>query len=179
MKNLFVFLSLVLLVGCNTPDYTIKKDLNSRFTKIEIVEIRLDSANVCDIGMRKMNLKINIIDGISKMATAEKNYWDKRWTRNQALSYMDTITNDLNKRGVDFLKLENSKAEQCYYVKYKIFKDELKIEKEEYYYIRPYGDGKTEVIHRTCVWDDYLEDLAQSIKESNDYYISFLRNSRL
>lgn len=165
MKTItFSFILSVLLImnGCISPDnQRIKKDLDSRFTKFEIVEIKPDSANVQDAFMTLLSLKVNISQGNLDIIKAGNHYYNidglGKWSDKKTKQYMDSITNKLSKMCYDFMRLQFSKDEPCYYVKYRIFNGALKEEKEEYYSIRIYDDGKQiELIHRPYNWNDYL-----------------------
>lgn len=77
-----------------------------------------------------------------------------------------------------FMYLQFSKPELCYRVKYRIYKDEAKIDKEEFYYLHQYGEGKIEALHRPCDWHNYLEEEGCSdlLDQCSKYYIDFLRS---
>ena len=178
-KNFTLYLSLLIVVACNQPDSVIKKDLSTRFTRFEVVEIRSDSANINEVSLLLMSLPLEIAQGNANMAKAENKYFDKIWTYKQTTHYMDSVSKELSSDCVKFTKLQFSKADPCFYVKYRIFKDELKIEKEEYYYLRKYGDkNETEVWHRPVSWKEYMKEAGHPdlIGESMEYYLGFLRS---
>lgn len=154
------FLSLV-FVGCNPSNQAIKKDLNSRFTKFEIVEIRKDSSNVYDAMMTNLSLRIRIADnnlGIIKsindieFGTANKKPY-------QTILYIDSLFNNSVQGGTDLENKQFDKRESCYYVKYLIHKEERKITKEEYFYI---NEINGEVLHRPYDWSEFLRELKYS-----------------
>ena len=155
---LFILILSIVFVGCNPSNQAIKKDLNSRFTKFEIVEIRIDTSNVYDAKMSLLSLKINISDVNLNIAKATNYYYDKQWSYDKTSHYMDSISTNLSKRYMDFMSLISSKSEPCYYVKYRIYKDELKVEKEEFYYFRKNDGVITELLHRPCDWSDFLKE---------------------
>jgi hypothetical protein len=177
-RFLVIILISMLFVRCNSTDSLIKKDLSSRYTGFEVVEIKPDSANVYDAAMTLMSLKINIAQGNLSMAKAENLLYDKKWTDKRTKSLMDSFTTDLNKRCMVFMNLQFSKPELCYRVKYRIYKDESKIEMEEYYLIHKYGEDKTELLHRPCDWDKYLkeEGCSDLLDQCSKYYMDFLRS---
>ena len=92
--------------------------------------------------------RLKIVAGIDKI---ENHYGDK--TAMQNFLIIDSLQNKLEKEFKDFEKLRFSRKEACYYVKYLIYKDELKIPIEEYFYINP---SNKEVLHRPCDWDQYV-----------------------
>jgi len=175
---LMIFFLMLVFVGCDKNKQAIKKDLNSRFTKFEIVEIKKDSANIEDASMLLMSLQLNISQSNLDMLKAENLYYDKKWSYAKASKFMDSITTKLMNMNVDFVHSQYLKSDPCYYVKYRIFKDELKVEKEEYYYFRIYNEGKqTEIMHRPCNWDEYLkvEESADLMDKCTEQYFSFLK----
>jgi hypothetical protein len=185
MKTTYSFLLILILqlilVGCNNINQAIKKDLNSRFTKFEIVEIRKDSSNVEEAFNMLLSLKVNISDGNLEIVKAGNHFYDvsgyDKWSYEKTTNYMNSITNKLLNMCHDFMYLQFSKSEPCYYVKYRIFKDELKVEKEEYYYFRIYDDGKkTELLHRPCNWNDFLyeQKCIDLIDKCSEPYREFL-----
>lgn len=165
---LFVLWLILLTLGCNRDESLIKKDLDSRFTKFEIVEIRKDSSTVKDAIMRinslmmrtaKTNLEIvKVLNGIDLgIRTPYQNYL-----------YIDSLHNSLLQ---SFQKFEDSrfdKVDPCYYVKYLVHKEEIKIPKEEYYYISESGN----VWNRPYDWDEFLLDRKYDvlIKEALQYH---------
>ena len=154
LKSMLLISVLSLLIfSCDSNKTTIKKDLESRYTNFEIVEIRKDSANVhqainvlrsLGIGVSQSNLEIvKALNGVDVgNRTPYQNYL-----------YIDSVYIDIKER---LQKFENSKYEKpdlCFYIKYRIPKDEIKITKEEYYYINTLNG---DVIHRPYDWDEFL-----------------------
>ena len=148
-------------------EQAIKKDLASRFTGFEIVEIRKDSAEV-DNAMNYSNSCKLIIAGndllISKATLRfygveydENNNEDKvkSWSIDKITHYADSITDKSLEIVKRYMELQFSKSEPCYYVKYRIYDGANKIEKEEYY---QYREGADEWVHRPCDWDEWLQE---------------------
>lgn len=179
-KTIFLLVLPVLFItGCNNPESTIKKDLDSRFTKFEVAEIKKDSSNIYNAMMSLNSLKIEIATANADMARMEGLYWDKKVSRDKLGQYMDSVTTKLGKSCMTFMHLMGSRTESCYRVKYRLSKEELKIEKEEYYYLKTYDEGKKiEALHRPCDWDQFLKEEGHSdlIGECSKYYLEFLRN---
>ena len=186
--NKLLFTSLIILISmlnaCNLTDQgRIKKDLNTRFVKFEIVEIKKDSANIYDTFMTLLSLQVNISKGNLDMAIAENHYYDTdmkgKWSNEKTTHYMDSITHKLMDMCDHFMRLQFTKPEPCYFVKYRIYNGATKEEKEEYYYLRLYDNGKKiELMHRPYLWNDYLTD--QKCKDicakCSEKYLSFLRD---
>jgi hypothetical protein len=179
MKKTTIYCVIVTLFafGCVGPNNDIKKDLNTRFTKFEIVEIKPDSSNVYDAAMTYMSLGIKVSEAKLSMASAESEYYDKKRSSKNTMQLMDSVVAVITEECQYFFNLKDSRKEPCYYVKYRIFKDEIKVEKEEYYYIRPHGDGKVELMHRPYSWFDYLkaEDFTKLRSECIDIQIDFAK----
>lgn len=174
---------LVIMNGCISQDKRlIKKDLDSRFTKFEIVEIKPDSANIQDAFMTLLSLKVNISQGNLDIIKAGNHYYNidgiGKWSDKKTNTYMDSVTKKMSKMCFDFMRLQFLRSEPCYYVKYRIFNGALKEEKEEYYSIRTYDDGKQiELIHRPYNWNEYLieQNCSDIIDQCSREYIKFLR----
>ena len=161
-KLLFIALILLYTLDCNSQESAIKKDLNSRFTGFEIVEIKPDSANVYEAANALNNLKLAIGSANLKISTATAYFDTKTWSFEKTTQYMDSVSEAMADECVKFWKLETSKTEPVYYVEYRIFKDELKILKVEYYYFHKKADGKTDLLHRPCRWDYYMNEVSFS-----------------
>jgi len=65
---LLVILILFLTIGCNSPESKIKKDLKSRYTGFEIVEIQKESSNVWNAMMNILSLKIRTSEANAKIS---------------------------------------------------------------------------------------------------------------
>ncbi|MCX6265773.1 MAG: hypothetical protein NTW16_00235 [Bacteroidetes bacterium] len=168
MKNLFLlFGCCILLFGCDKDKSMIKKDLDSRFTKYEIVEIKKDSCNIqtafetilsFKIRVSETNLKIiDAIDRIRLNMEPQKNF-----------NLIDSIHNEITNSMEKFEKTKYSKPDPCYYVKYLVYKDENKIPKEEYYYIAHQSNS---VMHRPIEWNEFMyqEEYDKLIQDAVKY----------
>jgi len=64
-----------------------------------------------------------------------------------------------------FEKTRFNKPDPCYYVKYLVYKEELKIPYEEYYYV---DEQNKDVMHRPYDWDKFLihEGYDELVKEA-------------
>jgi hypothetical protein len=179
MKNLTLqlsFLLTLLLIGCNSnnPKDIIMKDLNSRFTKFELVEVKEDSANVYkaintlrSLEVRTSIINVEIIRTLNKIenSTSEKE-------KHMNYLHVDSIHNSLTELLEKFEKSKYDKTDHCFYVKYLLHKEEQKIPKEEYYYIRPMPNGEYDIIHRPYDWDEFLSEYNYDslLKEAMKYY---------
>lgn len=186
MKKLtliFILFLIVLVSGCSSGDkQLIKKDLDSRYTKFEIVEMKPDSSNVQDAFMTLLSLKVNISQGKLDIIKAGNHYYNVdgtgKWSHEKTTQYMDSITDKLSKMCNEFMYLQFSKPEACYSVKYRIFNGALKEEREEYYYIRVYDEGKQkELMHRPVSWKEYLveQDCSDIMDQCYEEQLKFLR----
>ncbi len=157
LKILPLTFIIILSIGCNNnPDESlIKKDLNSRYSKFEIVEIKKDSANVylainvlraLEISVSSTNLKI-----VQTMYDEKDTRTDK-----QKCNFIDSLHNSLISSMQEFEDSKYDKVDECYYVKYLFYKDERKIPKEEYYHLRLMPNGEYDIIHRPYEWNDFL-----------------------
>jgi hypothetical protein len=178
MKNSFLSILvtyLLLCSGCNTDKSLIKKNLNSRFTKFEIVEIRKDSANVFDACNMLLSTRINVSETNLNVIKAINGYYSgtSKMSPKEIILYIDSIENKLTALMTKFEELRFDRSENCYYVKYLLSKEENKIPKEEYFYINPWNK---EVITRPYNWDEYLYKekydllINESMKYDDDYY---------
>jgi len=94
------------------------------------------------------------------------------------VSIFVSLTNRMSKMCTDFMHLQFSKSEPCYYVKYRIFDGALKVEKEEYYYTRVFDEGKQkELIHRPTNWKAYLieQNCSNILDQCFEEQLKFLR----
>jgi len=179
-KILLSSFSILLLLSCDPNQSKIKADLNSRYTKFEIVEINRDSSNIYDAKMHMLSFKMNLSDGNIQMEKAAYKFIDKEWSFDRTTNYMDSITKELDAKSKQITDAIHLRTEPCFYVKYRIFKDEVKIEREEFYYLRSYDDGKkVEVLHRPCNNDEFLKEngfdgLYGPLEESHKFYKKFL-----
>jgi hypothetical protein len=164
---LFVF-QILLLIGCDNDKSAIKKDLNSRFTKVEIVEIRKDSTNVRQALNILNSLKVRISEANLNIVKALYSEDSSNRTPYQNYLYMDSIQQDIIQSLKKFEDSKFDKKEPCYYVKYLISKDEIKIPKEEYYFLDKYNG---DVLHRPCEWEDFMYEQGYSdiIKDALKY----------
>jgi hypothetical protein len=169
MKTTYLvpFLSISLLMCKNVPqeEKAIKNDLESRFTGFEIVEIKKDSAEVsnamnysnsCKIVISSNNLEIVKAIGRYQGMEIDENMKVlkiKPWSFDKLTKYADSISDESFELVNEYMHLQFSKSEPCYYVKYRVFDGANKIEKEEYY---QYREGANEWIHRPCDWDEWL-----------------------
>jgi hypothetical protein len=153
---------LVIMNGCTSQDERrIKKDISSRFTGFEIVEIKADSANIEDAFNTLNSLKIIISQGNLDIIKAGNHFYNidgtGKWSDRKTKMYMDSITSKMSKICYDFMRLQLTKPEACYYVNYRIYNGAVKEVKEEYYKIRSFDSGKQiELIHRPVNWNEYL-----------------------
>jgi hypothetical protein len=74
---------------------------------------------------------------------------------------------------IDFNNTKNDKIDDCFYVKYLIYKDVSKIPKEEYYYIK---QSNGDIMHRPCDWNEFLKerDILNVMQELNRYFDDLL-----
>lgn len=171
MKTIYAIPVLcLLLTRCNSisPDENaIKKDLDSRFTGFEIVEIRKDSAEVVYAFEYSLMCKLRISDNNLRITQGYLRYYGKEldenhnvikvkpWSLKKFTNYSDSITDESLDMVSEYMNLQFSKSKPCYYVKYRIYNGANKIEKEEYYQHREGTDGW---MHRPCDWDEWLQE---------------------
>lgn len=178
-----VLFLIVLISGCSSSDkQLIKKDLDSRFTKFEIVEITADSADIYYASMALMGLQISIAKGNVEILTAANHYYGvpgfNKWSNKKTTIYMDSITKGLSDICYSFMRRQFSRSEPCFYVKYRIYDGPVKVEKEEYYYIRVFDEGKQkELMHRPVSWKEYLveQDCSDIMDQCYEEQLKFLR----
>jgi hypothetical protein len=184
ITGISILFILILLNGCTSQDEKlIKKDLESRFTKFEIVEVKKDSANVDDAFNMLLSLKVNISIGNLDITKAEARYYNYdglgKWSLTKTENYMDSVTKKLTKLCHNFMILQFDKSEPCYYVKFRIYNGVFKEERAEYYYVRKYGSNNelTELMRRPYIWKDYLleENVADIYDKCTEKYLSFLK----
>ncbi len=178
MKPFINFLLLILpifIISCNPQESKIKKDLNTRWTKFDIVEIKKDSANVYEAINRFRSLGIQVFEVNGKIIDAKirtENETNKD-TLYKYYNYADSLHKNMERQLVNFDNTKNNKNDQCYYVKYLIYKDESKIPKEEYYYIK---QSNGDIMHRPCDWNEFLKEreIDKVMQELNRYFEDLL-----
>jgi hypothetical protein len=138
----------------------INENLNSRFTGYEIVEIQKDSSFIYDaqntlarLGLIVSENNLEIIRTISDFELRKLKVKGV-----QVSQHIDSAYEDSEDRLQAFEKREFEKIEPCYYVKYRIFDGANKIEKEEYFLIREYGDNQKEVLRSPVVWEEFMRE---------------------
>jgi len=158
MKILYIFAMLLFVFSCskinsNSYETLIQKDLDSRFTGFEIVEIKPDTANIYTAlnNLRSLKLKVastnlSIISAIAdpREKTPKENYL-----------YVNSLQDSLVAFMTKFEDSKYDKVDRCYYVKFLIFREENKVPVEEYYYI---DKNNGDVLHRPFIWEDFLQD---------------------
>jgi hypothetical protein len=185
---------LVIQNGCISQDeQRIKKDLDSRFTKFEIVEIRVDNSNLENAWNLLLSCRLNVSDNNLKISKALLDYEvrtsnypipgikiseeeRKTWAKKRYFEYLDSVYKVLEAKLLNFEDLKFSKKyrEKCFYVKYRLYKEENKIEKEEYYFLK---NNNNEIVHRPYKWDDFLieENYSDPINSALEYYSEILK----
>lgn len=166
----FVLLGLLFLSSCDSNKSQIKKDLNTRWTKFEIVEIRPDSANLRTALECLSSLKLRV--AITNREISEGLY-NASLNLNPYENYLkiDSIHEGIVKAMDKFEHSQFDRCDRCYYVKYLVSKDEQKITKEEYYYV-----DKDYVRHRPIVWNEFMYDqeydklIKEAIKFSSEIF---------
>jgi hypothetical protein len=187
MKTLIRLIPLVVIViGCqnltkqkeNLIKKIINEELNSRYTGYEIVEIKPDSSFVYRAVNELRSLKLRVsswnLDIIKSISDYEQGI--SKLTGKQTYLHIDSVSTEMENALTSFEDKRFLKSEPCYYVKYRIFKAENKVEKEEFFYIREYGDNQTEVITRPYNWDEFMaqEDYQGLLDDAVKYYRDIL-----
>jgi hypothetical protein len=142
-----------LFIGCTKQK--VKKDLNSRYTKFEIVEIKHDVANVKKAFLDYLDASMIVAENSSKISSIVSDYLQGKqyWTIQQYSLTLDGLYDTMEKKLLAFEKSEKT-VESCIYVKYRIPDGVKKVEKEEYYVF----DGK-KVYRRPKDWDEWLTEI--------------------
>jgi hypothetical protein len=182
MKSLtlysFIFLFSLLLFGCNDPKGLIEKDLESRFTKFDVVEIKKDSSNIYK-AINSLGALEFMTSSVNSEIVKTLNKIENSTNRNEIYNdylYVDSLYNALFQSFDNFEKSEYDRPDNCYYVKYLIHKEELKLTKEEYYHLRLMPNGKYDIIHRPYVWNEFLYEknydllIKKALKYSSDIH---------
>lgn len=162
MKYRTILIALfILLNGCvSKEEVIIKKDLDTRWTGFDIVEIRADSANIYTAVNILRSLELNILNSNNKIISALLDFERGNSIRNgsQTLLYVDSIYKKIEDRMTAFERSRYDRPDKCYYVKYLVFSGARKIEKEEYYHLRLMNDGNYDIIHRPYDWNEFMFD---------------------
>lgn len=146
----------------------ITEDLNSRFVKFEIVEISKDSSNMKYAYMALIGKIVSVSQAnldltmeVANLKSYDEKSKQKCLDRIQFIS--DSIFDSVQK--IEMLQFSKEGSESCYYVKYRVFKDEIKIEKEEIFYIDSPTSGMqyttkggNKVSRYPYKWDEFLGD---------------------
>ena len=165
MKILILFLlslSVLFLPSCINDQTRIKKDLGTRFTKFEIIEIRKDSSFLssaknlligCVFKVSQANLEI--IQNIVKI--------DENPSQEYKLyKHIDSVSKDMHNYLRNFEEKKYTTPDQCFRVKYLIVGPEIKTPKEEFYELKPKSDGDYNIYHRPIEWSDFMEEVKYS-----------------
>lgn len=175
--NLFtMFLLIVILASCKNAKSTIEKDLNTRFTKFEIVEIKEESANVQKAFEDLLAIRVDIskmnLDVIQSIDSLENGIGSK--SKPQYIVYIDSLYTNMTNTMDSFENSDTLKVDKCYYVKYLVANGAVKETVEEYYYI---NEKNGDIIHRPVEWKEYLKavDYSEYINDFMKYYKDFLR----
>jgi hypothetical protein len=188
-----ILLLILLMNGCVSPDkWRIKKDLKTRYIKFEIVEIKKDSSNREEAWKRIIRCKLIVADNNCNISEALLDYEikksgynisglkisseeRKKWTLKQYRDYVNSLYKKSEDalKGFEDLRFSKSYNEQCYYVKYRIFKEENKVQKEDYYFT---NKNNNYVVHRAYDWNEFLFEAKYSdlINEALKYYPDIL-----
>ena len=143
MKNVSLTVTaLILLASCQKAPKFIRKDLDSRFVKYEIIECRKD-ISAYDSVLKYANISIRVLDEIESSIRASRqieirmenldnpNYFNKRSTEKTYKS-LDSLFKIL-----EYSEPKASKPvknEPCYFVKYRVWNTTTKDEFKEYYF---------------------------------------------
>jgi hypothetical protein len=166
---------LFIVISCNTSESKIKKDLKSRWTEFEIINIQKDSANV--------ERAINILRALS-IQTLEANgaildYLIKiSKEKNNAIIHedfilVDSIYNSVKQKLSEFHDMDFKNISPCFFVTYKVNIDGIEVLKEEYYYL---NETNGDILHRSSNWQEFLNQNGwqKIIAESSKYYSDIL-----
>ena len=179
MKSIkfFALIPLILLsVSCKNAKSTIEKDLNTRFTKFEILEVKEDSANVYNARCVLIELIGQIsqmnLDVVYSMDSLENSIGSK--SKAQYIVYIDSLYTSMTNKMDSFEHSDTLKVDKCYYVKYLVANGAVKETVEEYYYI---NGNNGDVIHRPVDWEAFLKsvDYSEYVNNFMKYYKDFLR----
>lgn len=183
MKSIifFLWIPLILLtISCKNPKSTIEKDLNTRYTKFEIVEVKADSANIYEAYNLLNELKVQIpqmnqnilcsLDSIGR-GVGEK-------TPKQYYLYMNSLYKEMENKLSAFEASKTHKPDKCFYVKYLVENGAIKETVEEYYYL---DEKNGVVIHRPIDWDAFLKSVKYTdyVNDYVKYYKYFLKIERV
>lgn len=159
--KLRIIVLIIAFIGwsCNSVKREIHKNLNSRFTGFEIVEIKKDSASIFMATEVIRDLKNKIVRSNIRISQAFSDY--RKGTANKAgwqvSEYVDSIYDSMTKSIIHFESYRIIKNEPCFYVKYRIFDCPFKREKEEYFYFRKINGKFIELLTRPYKWEDFLQ----------------------
>lgn len=122
----------------------------------------------------------------SMVVTNVEKYTSERVTA--CIDSISAITKDMQQRlhNIEMMQFSKEGSEPCYHVKYRVFKDEIKIEKVEIFYIDSPSMGMqyetkegNKVSRYPYNWNEFFQDagldeLKQKNKEGYDNAINFL-----
>ncbi|NVO12273.1 MAG: hypothetical protein HXX16_20115 [Bacteroidales bacterium] len=178
IKSLLTCISLLFIIySCDDPSTSrIKKDLSSRWTKFEIIEVKKDSANVRMATNIFRSLSLQVKDANVAILQSLINIENKKAPDNIEQNYINIDTTYKNIQGKldNFLNSESKNMESCFYVKYLVSVNEKKIPKEELYFI---NNQNGDIIHRPSNWKDFLNELGwDKVVNESVKYLSELNN---
>jgi hypothetical protein len=148
----------------------IKEDLNNRYVQYEVIQIKPDSANVYEAinTMRAVKMRVSEYNNdILKIFQKISNGYD----RHKGYDAIITLRKELYDFMLNFESSQFSRPDPCFYVKYRFFKDGLKIPLEEYYHLRLMYNGEYDIIHRPVDWNEFLQSKGYDkvIRDSKKY----------
>jgi hypothetical protein len=171
----FIVIIIIFSFGCDSPKKKISKYLERKYTGFDIVEIRKDSANI-DYAVNVLSsLQIQVLDAgtfFIENLKKIKNEPNDKIAFHYYLS-IDSVYKTMIGKIKEFEVCQDKKKTECYYVRYLVHKNEIKIPKEEYLLIREHdGDIKA----RNYYWIAFLADngFYELEGELNKYYYDVL-----
>ena len=158
--NKMLLLFLLFLTGCTAmrdEEKLIKKNLDSRYTRFEIVEIRPDSSNVYDVIntirsllIRTSSNNLEIIKLLNEFDNATMSSLKKR-----IYFKIDSLYTTNKESILKFEDLRFDKSEACFRVEYLVHNGERKVRNIEFFYINPYNK---EVLTRPYEWEEFMRE---------------------
>jgi hypothetical protein len=188
MKREFIYIIalVVLIAGCGEPPKPIRENLDMRYAKYDIVEVRKDSS-VYDSVITILN---NIESAITEMEHVKFEYSQVDFTipirddkkiyriKNRELELYDSLVNVIDTLYSKIHSANGARYEPCYYIKYTVLNGSVRDEYEEYLFlinnklkIRPVNFEEFLSKTNYKVLDDRLQELYHHLGRFRKEYL--------
>lgn len=171
MKRIvYVILLAFAVIACeDEATKKIKSDLNKRYEKVEIDEIKPDSSYVNGAIHSMRSLSIKVSETNRQIAYLLLEYDEERSIKNKILIYnkIDSIFNRTKSDLIEFDGRKNWRSEKVYSVNYRVAINGQWVVHKEYYFL---NEVNGDALHRPIEWTDFVieRDHDKTIKKATE-----------